>query len=203
MRMPYNDRDGVLYSGGGLRFGGFRTCDFLEVTSDLAEKEAGVRERIVAEAHYLRNWVDGFAEVGFFIGLLIFRSWWAACLAFLVAHTLEVARFWTFGASPLLSNVCRVWTWVKVPLFAALAVFLWREHQVLAYVIGGFVVIQGFFSVLSTVFGAPIRMLAQRIMYLRRGPPWNNYEVMVLSAVLWRFGVAFPTKDGRAGRRPN
>ncbi len=203
MKMGHRDVGGSLYSTDGLRFGGYDTHLFLAVTAPLVRKNPEVRERIVAEAHYLRFWSDRFAEIGFALGIIVYRSWWAATALFALAHALEITRFWLFGASPQLSWLCRFWGWVKIPLFLGLAVLLWSDHRELSIIVVAFLVLQGFFTALSTVLLSPIRMIAQRLAFLRRGRPWNNYEVVALNAVIrrWAAKLGVDLADRNLGRR--
>ena len=59
MKMDLRDISGSLYSSPhpsgkvvGIWFGGFKTADFFDETEALEEKRPGVREEIIAEAHY-------------------------------------------------------------------------------------------------------------------------------------------------------
>lgn len=55
------DINGILYSGDGLRFGGFETNDFLQQTDEMERSYPGARAKISIEAHHLIFWPDRFA----------------------------------------------------------------------------------------------------------------------------------------------
>jgi hypothetical protein len=87
------DALGSLYSAGGLRFGGFQTHQFIELTEELEELRPGVREEIVAEAHYLVYWLHRFPEISFFVGTSISQSLFIGCLAFLGGEAIKTKEF--------------------------------------------------------------------------------------------------------------
>lgn len=140
MKMQPKDIMGSLYSSGGLRFGGFQTYQFLELTEELEKIRPGVREEIVGEAHYLAYWLHNFPEIAFFVGTIISRSFLVGILCFIGGYILEVARFYTFGASPLISQLCRLWNWVKIAFFIAVAILLWPEGKLLPIIFIAFLI---------------------------------------------------------------
>lgn len=142
MKMEPRDVMGSLYSAGGLRFGGFQTADFLDATEPLEEKLPGIRERIVAEAHYLVFWLHKFPEIAFFFGIILYKSLSIALLLFVGAFALEIIRFYIFGASPFLSQLCRAWNWIKIPAFIIAATMLWPEGSFLPITLLVFLVLQ-------------------------------------------------------------
>jgi len=193
MRMPFNDVMGSLYSGGGLRFGGFQTSDFLGATEPLEEKRSGVREEIVAEAHYLVFWLDKFPEIAFFLGIVLYKSLWVALLLFVLAFILEIIRFYIFGSSPFLSRACRVWNWIKIPTFITAAIILWTEESFLSITLMAFLIIQGWFDLIASVAMLPIRLIVGQIVFSKYGGPWHNMEGMAMNFVInrWRLKL-FP-----------
>lgn len=193
MRMPFNDVMGNLYSGGGLRFGGFQTSDFLGATEPLEEKKPGVKDAIVAEAHYLVSWLHNFPEIAFFWGIVLCKSLWVALFLFVLAFILEIIRFYIFGASPLLSHTCRIWNWVRIPSFSIAAIIFWPEESFLSITLILFLIIQGWFGLVSSVGMLPIRLIAGRIIYRKYGGDWHNMEGMTMDFVInrWRLKL-FP-----------
>lgn len=193
MKMEPRDVMGSLYSEGGLRFGSFQTTDFLAATEPLEEKSPGIREKIVAEAHYLASWLHKFPEIAFFFGIIFYKSLWIALLLFVVAFILEIIRFYIFWSSPFLSQVCRVWNWVKIPIFIIAAISLWSESSFLSITLIIFLIIQGWFDIASSIVMLPIKFIAVRIIYKIYSGYWHNMEGMAMSFVIncWRLKL-FP-----------
>ena len=193
MRMKPVDVAGSLYSEGGLRFGGFQTMDFFYATEQLEEKRPGIREEIVAEAHYLVYWLHRFPEIAFSFGIIFYRSLLLGLLLFAAAYILEVVRFYAFGPRMLLSHACRVWNWVKVPVFIVAAGILWSDGILLPITLLVFGVVQGWFSAVSSVGMLPVRLAIARIVYKRYGGHWHNMEGMAMNFVInnWRLKL-FP-----------
>jgi hypothetical protein len=193
MKMEPRGVMGSLYSEGGLRFGGFQTTDFLDATEALEEKSPGIRGKIVAEAHYIVSWLHKFPEIAFFFGIILYKSLWIALLLFVVAFILEIIRFYIFGSSPFLSHVCRVWNWIKIPIFIIAAISLWPESSFLSIALIIFLIIQGWFDLVASVGVLPIRLIAVRIIYKKYGGHWHNMEGMAMSFVInrWRLKL-FP-----------
>lgn len=193
MRMKPKDVMGSLYSEGGLRFGGFQTSEFLVATEPLEEKRHGVREEIVAEAHYLVSWLHKFPEIAFFFGIILYRSVWVALLFFVIAFLLEIIRFYIFGSSFFSARLCKFWGWIKIPLFIITAFILWPEDSVLSIVLVSFLIIQGWLGLISTIGMLPIRLTAGRIIYKKYGGHWHNMEGMAMNFVInsWRLKI-FP-----------
>ena len=193
MRMKPLDVMGSLYSSGGLRFGGFQTPDYLDATEPLEEKQPGIREKIIAEAHYIVYWLHRFPEICFFLGIILYRSISLGLLLFAAAYILEVVRFYAFGPSILLSHACRAWNWVKAPAFIVAAGILWPDGILLPITLLVFLVVQGWFSAVSSVGMLPVRFVITRIVYKRYGGHWHNMEGMAISFVInkWRIKL-FP-----------
>jgi hypothetical protein len=190
MRMSFRDSSGTLYSGKGLRFGGFSTIEFLEVTAPIEAVRPGVREEIIGEAHYLAFWVDRFPEIAFFVALVESRSIPLALLICACAYVSEIIRFYALGPSLLLSHACRLWDWTKLPLAAIAAIFLWPESRTLAITLVAFVVIQGWTSIVTSAVFTPIRLttlLVVKKLLSHRHPQIWNFEGMVLSTVIDRW----------------
>jgi len=188
MKMSYSDSMGSLYSGRGLRFGGFRTTDFLSATDSLEEKRPGVRDQIVAEAHYLVFWLDMFPEITFFLGIVFYKSLWIGLLLFILAFIFENIRFYYFGASLVLSHICRIWNWVKFPLFIITAIIFWHERDgFLSISLIVFLVLQGWFDLIASLGMFPVRLLVSKIVYAKRGGHWHNMEGMAMNFVIIRW----------------
>jgi len=197
MVMPFNDVMGCLYSAAGLRFGGFQTAQFLELTEDIEKLRPGVREKIVAEAHYLGLWLHKFPEIAFFFGTLFSRSLLIGSLCFVGAFLLEIFRFYTFGASFLVSYLCRLWNWIKFPLFLWSVIFLWPEGRLIPIVFVVFLILQGWFGIISTVVMLPIRLLLATWLYRKFGkkhPHIHNMEGLAMQYVIdrWRMKLLPP-----------
>ena len=193
MEMSFNDVMGSLYSGVGLRFGGFLTSEFLSATEPLEERRSGVRKEIVAEAHYLVFWLHMFPEITFFFGIVLYKSLWVALFLFALAFILEIIRFYFFGASPFLSRICRIWNWVKIPLFIIAAIIFWPEKNFLSIALIVFLVIQGWFDLIASLGMLPMRLMVGKIVYAKYGGNWHNMEGMAMNFVInrWRLKL-FP-----------
>jgi hypothetical protein len=193
MKMEPRDVMGSLYSEAGLRFGGFQTTVFLDATEPIEEKKPGIRKRIVAEAHYLVHWLHKFPEIAFFFGIIFYESVWIALLLFVVAFIIEHIRFYIFGASPFLSQVCKIWNWMKIPIFIIASINLWHEGRVLSISLIVFLIIQGWFDIVSSIGMLPIKLIFVRIIYKIYGGHWHNTEGMAMSFVInrWRLKL-FP-----------
>jgi hypothetical protein len=190
MKMQPIDTMGSLYSSGGLRFGGFQTDQFIELTKELENIRPGVREEIVGEAHYLSCWLHRFPEIAFFVGTLLSRSFPIGCLCFVSGHVLEMVRFYIFGASPFISKLCRSWDWTKIPLFIGAAILLWPAGKLLPIVLITFLILQGWFSFVSSVLMLPISLPILRWIYRTFGgqhPNIHNMEGMSMRLVIDRW----------------
>jgi len=197
MVMPFNDVMGNLYSAAGLRFGGFQTAQFLELTEDMKKIRPGVREKIIAEAHYLGVWLHNFPEIAFFFGILFSRSLLIGFLCFVGAFFLEIFRFYTFGASLLVSHLSRLWNWIKFPLFLGSAIFLWSEGGLIPIVFIVFLILQGWLGIISTVGMLPIRLLIVTWLHRKFGkkhPHIHNMEGLAMQYVIdhWRMKLLAP-----------
>lgn len=197
MKMQPVDTMGSLYSSAGLRFGGFRTSQFIELTEDLEELRPGVREEIVAEAHYLAFWLHRFPEIAFFFGTLVSRSLLVGFLCFVGAFLLEIFRFYTFGASPLLSHLHRLWNWIKWPLFIGASLLLWPEGRLIPLVFMIFLILQGWAGLISTLGMLPIKLAILTLLYRLSGkkrPRIFNMEGHAMQYVIdrWRMKLLPP-----------
>lgn len=199
MRMQPKDAMGSLYSARGLRFGGFQTAQFFEVTEDIEELRPGVRGEIVAEAHYLAFWLHSFPELSFFFGTLISRSLLIGSLCFVGAFITEILRFYVIGVSPLLSHLSRIWEWIRVPLFLGAAIVLWPEGRLIPIAFIIFLILQGWFGLISTVVMLPIRLPVSTWIHRRFGrrhPQMHNMEGLTMQYVIdrWRMKLLPPEK---------
>jgi hypothetical protein len=201
MKMKPRDVMGSLYSESGLRFGGFQTGNFLNATEPLEEKSPGIREKIVAEAHYLVFWLHKFPEIGFFFGIILYKSLWIALLLFVGAFVLEIIRFYIFGSSLFLSQACRAWNWIKIPIFIIAAISLWAEGSFLPITLLVFLVLQGWLDLVASVGMLPARLVAGRIIYKKYGGHWHNMEGMAMNFVInrWRLKL-FPADKFNVGQ---
>lgn len=195
MRMSFRDVLGSIYSRKGLRFGGFQTIEFIAVTEELEVLRPGVREEVVAEAHYLACWIDRFPEIAFYVAFLESRSLLLALLISACAYVCEFIRFYLLGPSLFLSHVCRLWDWVKFPASVIVAVLLWPESRAASIIVLVFVAIQGWLSIVTCVIFFPIRMVGGSIVKTLLGhvhPTIYNYEGMALNHVIdrWRHKLA-------------
>ena len=187
MRMKHVDNVGAIYSSSGVRFGGFQTAEFLVATESLESLRPGVREEIIAEAHYLVNWLHRFPEVVFVLGLLLAHSLMGAFLLFVVAYVMEYARFYVLGPSRLVSSLCRSWEWIKVPVCLLVAVLLWNTSRVQAVATVVFLLAQGWLTLGTTVVLFPVRLLLNTALYRRFShlhPQIHNTEGIALMEVI-------------------
>ncbi|MFQ3579198.1 MAG: hypothetical protein SNJ71_03535 [Bacteroidales bacterium] len=184
MRMQPIDIIGSLYSSGGLRFGGFRTSQFLELTEYMEELRPGVREEIIGESNYLAIWPHRFPELAFFIGTLFSKSLFTGSICFVGAVVLETFRFYFFGASSVISNLCKYWNWIKFPLFLITAVFLWSEGNLIPVVFVLFLVLQGWLGIISNVIMLPVRF--PLVMLLSR---WAKHTHAFQEALALQFVI--------------
>ena len=191
--MHPSDVMGCLYSQKGLRFGGFQTSEFISVTEPLESARPGVREEIVAEAHYLVHWLFNFSEIAFLSGMLIYKSVYIALLSFLAAFIIEIIRFYSIGPSVLLAQLSRLWGYARIPAFIIAAASLWSEERSLSYVLLTFLIVQGGLNLIGTVAMLPIRIAAGRIVYKMMGGQWHNLEGSAMYLVInrWRLKL-FP-----------
>jgi hypothetical protein len=184
------DIAGSLYDEKGLSFGGFRTSVFFEVTEGISIKKLGIRERIIAEAHYLVYWLNNFPEIIFLIGIIFFKSLWVGLFLFTMGFIFEKIRFYFFGASPLVSWFSMVWEWIKTPVLIVTAVLLWvGGYHFLSVVLMGFLVVQGWLSLISLIGMLPLDILITGIARRKRGRQWGNTQSLALNFVInyWRY----------------
>jgi len=197
MKMKPIDVMGSLYSKGGLRFGGFQTQQFLEVTEDIEELRPGVREEIVAEADSLIRWQHRFPEIAFLLGTVMTGSLLIGFLSFLGAYLIEILRFYTFGASPVLSRLCGLWGWVKWPLFLGAAILLWQQARMVSIVLITFLILQGLFMLVSVIGMFPIRAIIATLLFRafrKKHPHIHNMEGLAMQFVIdrWRMKLLPP-----------
>ena len=165
MKMKPVDVQGVVYSSGGLRFGGFPTERFLKLTEDLEEITPGIRDKIIAEAHYLAFWLHRLPELAFLIGILYSQSLVFSLILFVVAFGLEILRFRIFGASLFASFLCQLWNWFKWPLYFISFLILWPINKFLFISIIAFLVLEGLLGIFSTILLALIRIVVGVLAY--------------------------------------
>jgi hypothetical protein len=158
MKMRPVDAVGVLYSSGGIRFGGYQTSQFIDLTAELELIRPDAQEEIVAEAHYLAIWLHTFPAIAFLIGTVWTRSLLIGFLWFVGAFLFEAFRFYAFGASPVMSHLSRLWEWLKWPSFLISAILLWPEGWVIPLALVGFLILQGWLKVITTVLFLPMRI---------------------------------------------
>lgn len=190
MQMDPVDNMGSLYSSKGLRFGGFQTVDFIAQTELLEARMPNIRRTIVAEAHYLVMWLHHFSEVGFLIGIFFFHSILHGIIFFCGAYFIELFRFYSFGASPIIPKVSKLWNLVKLPAFIGAIIVLWNPHLQLALILIVFVVLQLWFILLTTLVMLPVRIIFARHLYIRVGhimPGAHNMEAMALQLSIQRW----------------
>lgn len=197
MKMQPVDTMGSLYSSAGLRFGGFQTSQFMELTEDLEELRPGVREEIVAEAHYLAFWLHRFPEIAFFFGTLFSRSLLVGSLCFVGAFLLEIFRFYILGASPFVSHLHRLWNWTRWPLFLGASLLLWPEGRIIPIVFMMFLILQGWAGLISTIVMLPIKLTALTLLYRLSGkkrPHIYNMEGHAMQYAIdrWRLKLLPP-----------
>lgn len=184
LQMDPVDVDGTIYSARGLRFGGFRTDEFLAATSALEARAPGARARIVAEAHHTCYWLHRFCEVAFLLAVVGTRSLWIGGLAFLAAYVFEFTRFYLYGTSAFVAHVSWAWQWLKVPAFVAGTALLWPQSPLLAAVLIVFLILQGWLSLLSTFVLLPLRFALGIVVMRtlgRSSPQAYNMEGMALT----------------------
>lgn len=203
MKMELRDISGSLYSSPhpsgkvvGIWFGGFQTADFLDATESLEEKRPGAREEIIAEAHYLVLWLHEFPNIGFLFGIILGTGLDNYLISLLLAllisagcYMIESIRFYMFGASPLLSQLCRAWRWIKIPAFIIAAISLWPEDNFLSITLIVFLI------VLSVVM-LPIKAISGRIIQIifseklenLYGSDWYKMTALAMDFVInrWR-----------------
>ena len=200
MKMKLRDLSGNLYSSPkpgvvGIRFDGFKTASFFDATEALEEKRSGVREEIIAEAHYLVFWFHRLPEIGFFFGVVFSNSLLIGLLLLGVAVIFEYVRFYMFGASLLLSQLCRIWGYIKIPVFIIAAAGLWSQGKFLPIALIVFLIS-------SHMVLMPIKVVVTRIMQkisseklkAHYGRDWFKMAALALDFVIhrWRLKL-FPT----------
>ena len=191
MRMQPDDAMGSLYSSAGFRFGGFPTAHFLKATDELETLRPGVRQEIIAEAHHLANWLHRFPEITFVVGTLVFKSFLVGLLCFFGGYLLEIARFYLWRDSPLISQISRLWKWIKFPVFLGAAFVTSDAGSSLPMIFLLFLFFQGYLGILSAVGTLPIRLPLSRLTYSffrDKYPEIHNMEGLALqfSIERWR-----------------
>ena len=185
MRMQAVDVGGTLHSAAGLRFGGFRTDQFLAATSELEKYHPGVREEIVAEAHQTCVWLHRFPELAFLVPVLVTHSILIGLLCFVTAYLLEIVRFYTLGTSIIIAQLSRLWSWLKAPGFIGASISLFPDHRVTSIVLLVFLLVQGYFTILSTVAMLPLRLPLSTWMLQRFGMKNTQIHNMEGMALTW------------------
>ena len=201
MKMKLADASGSLYSSPkpgvvGIWFGGFKTADFFDETEALEEKRPGVREEIIAEAHYLVFWLHRVPEIGFFFGVAFSNSLLVGLLLLGVAFIFEYVRFYMFGASLLLSQLCRIWGYIKIPAFIIAAAGLWPQGKFLPIALIVFLIS-------SRVVMMPIAAVATRIMQTifsekleaQYGRDWFKMTALAVDFVIHRWRLKLVPTD--------
>jgi len=185
MKMKPIDAYGCLYSSGGLRFGGFQTSDFIESTQILEFMRPGIREEIIGEAHYLACWLHRFPEIGFILSLLFFKSIFLSAITFMLFYLLEYLRFYIVGPSYFFSFLCKIWNWVKFPIFLIAIIHFWPTNKIIAIATFVFAIIQGAVGLISAVFMAPLKIAINAYIFKKtRDPNLINMEGMAVEMII-------------------
>lgn len=169
-KIQFKDVNGVVYSllgddSLGVRFSDFQTAQFLELTEDIEKLQEGVRDKIVAEAHYLASWLHRFPEVAFLLGVFYSHSVLIGFYCFIAAFLIEIFRLRVFGASRLASFLCLVWNRVKWPIFLLLCLILWPANKVLSLILIIFLIGQGMFIIISGALLFLMRVIVGTLAY--------------------------------------
>lgn len=169
-KIQFKDVDGVVYSllgddSLGVRFSDFQTAQFLELTEDIEKLQEGVRDKIVAEAHYLVSWLHRFPEIAFLFGIFFSHSSLIGFYYFIAAFLIEIFRFRVFGASRLASFLCLIWNRTKWPIFLILCLVLWPVNKILSLILVIFLIGQGMFMIISVALLFLMRVIVGTLAY--------------------------------------
>ena len=99
-------------------------------------------------------------------------------------------RLYLFGADLMISWVCKVWQWLKFPLFAITAIVLWPTSYLLSVYLLVFLFLQCYLDIIAGVSFALIKGFIGRFIYRKYGQQglhWTNMESMVLSFVITKW----------------
>lgn len=169
------DIEGSLYSSAGLRFGGFPIQQFLEATEQLEHIKPGTRDQIIKEAHFTVQWLHKFPEIGFLIGVFWTKSILLALLIALGCYIFELFRAGFVGDKPLSAIACQLWKFLKIPAYLLAAWIFWYTNTWLSYWLVGFLIFQGWFSLLTTIVFSPLRIIFATFLLRRFGD--NNHHI--------------------------
>ncbi len=183
------DIQGSLYSSAGLRFGGFPTQQFLEATEQLEYIKPGTRDQIIKEAHFTVQWLHKFPEVGFLIGVLWTKSILLALLIALGCYIFELFRAGFVFNSPISAVACQLWQFLKIPSYFLAAWILWPTSIWLSSWLIGFLIFQGWLSLLTTIMFSPFRIIFATFLLRRFGdgnPHIHNFEANAVAHIIQR-----------------
>ncbi|MEX0775733.1 MAG: hypothetical protein WD042_08485 [Phycisphaeraceae bacterium] len=187
MKQNLVDIDGFLHSSHGLRFGGVDSSDFLRDTEVIESMRPGVRRWIVADANALYFASHRIAEAAFLLVYLLTGRVWLSVLTSIAVITLELFRLFIFGSAMVflpakLSMLLRL---TLMPLTVVLAVLYWNSDRGLAIFLLCFAVLQGWFSIGSSILLTAVRVCLARVFrraFMHRyGPIFFDLRVLCLS----------------------
>lgn len=192
MKMKFADVMGVVYSEKGFRFGGYTTEGFLNAVESLELKRPEVTQEIVAEAHYVFNWLHNFPEIAFLVGAMIYKSLWLASLFFLTAYLVEYARFYIFRSSTTIAHLSFIWSKIRIIVYVVSAFYLWTGYKLLSIALLIFIGLQCPL-IISSVLMLPLSTFLAHLIFKKYGRPWHNYFALSLQFAVnrWRLKL-FP-----------
>jgi hypothetical protein len=181
---------GTLYSSDGLRFGGYRTQDFLDATEELEATRQGVRGEIVTEAKYCAVWLRAFAELCFLGAAVSLESLILGSGALALGYTVELVRCYVRGPFYLYNSslFCRGYVWLRIPAFILAFILTYAGSKRLAVGIAAFFILESW-GVITTLVGIPIRLLVTKSLHWLSGSDLflNNPESFVVSYTIKRW----------------
>lgn len=191
MFMKPVDTAGILFSQEGLRFGGYPTDQFMEITAPMEEVRPWVRDEIVGEAHHQVIWLHVFAELGFLSGILFFHSLIHAVVLMVACYLIEYFRVLSSGVSPVLSGAARILVVVRWPIALAAVVTVWSSGQFLVGVLIGFAILQFRWMLVTSVIFFPFRVVFQfwARKKMLRFHNVGEHEAWVMHMTIWRWSL--------------
>ena len=183
---------GTLYSSDGLRFGGYRTQDFLAATEELEAARPGVRSEIVTDGKYCAVWIRAFAELCFLVAAVSLHSLIFGCGALALGYAVELVRCYVKGPFYLYNSslFCRVYVLLRIPAFVLAFFLTYGESKPLAIGIAAVFILESL-GIMTTVVGIPIRLLVARALHGLSGSDLflNNPESFVVSWTIKRWRI--------------
>jgi len=183
IRMSYSDRNGLLYSAKGLRFGGIATSEFLDAVELIESKLPThflLRDVLIGEAHYLATSVYAIAEFLFVLVIVVSSSLTLSLIAFLIGFLGSYLEIYFRTPTPhsfyhrRQIYLSRQWQRYAPLVLPLTIVAFYPIDTVLCLTLTIFALVQGLFGLVAALLTMPMRWLTLKLLPFTR---FANYPI--------------------------